>query len=149
MLPNVQDQRPPTVNVALHAEQEFAARLRELRTEHGLSQQDIADRLAAVGVKLDATAITRIEKNAHGPTGARSIRLGEAVAIALVFGQRVTSFLTPAASLDDRIEAARAEAEELHFMTERMGELTAAARQHLSILERIQRREAENTNSGD
>ncbi|GAA4176348.1 hypothetical protein GCM10022287_23380 [Gryllotalpicola koreensis] len=54
--------------------------MREARQEFGWSQQKLADRLADSGLKLDPTAITRIEK------GQRSVRLSEAVTIAAELG---------------------------------------------------------------
>lgn len=65
-------------------EKVFAARMRQARADAGISQAALARKLSKYGIDLDATAITRIEKNADVP--ARSIRLGEAAAIAEVLG---------------------------------------------------------------
>lgn len=77
----------------------FSKRVREERESAGLSQTELARKLDGHGLKLDPTAITRLER------GSRAIRLGEAVAIAEVLGQPLPEMLRP------RIESALAEAE--------------------------------------
>lgn len=61
-------------------EPSFGEAVREARLEFGWSQQRLAERLSSNGLKLDSTAITRIEK------GQRSVRLSEAVTIAAELG---------------------------------------------------------------
>ena len=55
------------------------------------------------GIKLDSTAITRIEK------GSRTLRLDEAVAIAAVLDQTVDEMLRPALPPKQQIEEAEAQ----------------------------------------
>lgn len=57
-------------------DKEVGKRFRALRTEKDLTQAAVAARLEESGLSLDPTAITRIER------GSRTLRLGEAVAIA-------------------------------------------------------------------
>ena len=75
----------------------FGDRVRELREEHGMSQAGLAARLGRLGVKIDPSAIARLEK------GKRSIRIGEAVRIAEVFGVTAGAMIAPRVSLADLI----------------------------------------------
>lgn len=54
----------------------FGASLRERRTARGMSQRELAERVARKGLRLDPTAVTRIER------GERDVRLGEAIVLA-------------------------------------------------------------------
>ncbi|WP_404314361.1 multiprotein-bridging factor 1 family protein [Prescottella equi] len=58
----------------------FGDILRERRTARGLSQRSLAERMSELGVKVDATAITRMEN------GQREAKLNEALALADYFG---------------------------------------------------------------
>jgi transcriptional regulator with XRE-family HTH domain len=58
-------------------EQSVALRVRRLRERHGLSQQDLADKLASYGIALDRSAVARLER------GRRGISLEEAMYLAL------------------------------------------------------------------
>ncbi|RKS84819.1 helix-turn-helix protein [Microbacterium sp. AG790] len=58
------------------AEPAFGKWVRERRQSLALSQSDLVQRLASRGLLVDASAISRIE------SGARSVRLGEAIGIA-------------------------------------------------------------------
>ena len=58
----------------------FRARLREVRRLKGWTQQQLADALADAGVKLDASAITRLER------GTRGLSLDDVLAIAAALG---------------------------------------------------------------
>jgi len=58
----------------------FRARLREVRRLKGWTQQQLADALAAAGVKLDASGITRMER------GTRGVTLDDVIAIAAALG---------------------------------------------------------------
>jgi len=71
---NQQPQRAGTV--AEMVEETFGQSVRERREQLGLSQRALAEMLGVHHLKLDPTAITRIEK------GQRAVRLGEAVMIA-------------------------------------------------------------------
>jgi transcriptional regulator with XRE-family HTH domain len=63
-----------------NVEPTFGKAVREARNEMGWSQQKLAERLTLAGLRIDPTAITRIER------GQRSIRLSEAVTIAAELG---------------------------------------------------------------
>ena len=54
--------------------------MRTVRNQIGMSQRTLADKLAARGIVMDASAIARIEG------GGRVVRLGEAIAIAHILG---------------------------------------------------------------
>jgi transcriptional regulator with XRE-family HTH domain len=82
-------------------EQTFAQRMRVLREELGVPQTHIAMVLKLThGIKLDPSAITRIEK------GSRALRLNEAVAIAKVLGQTVDEMLRPTLAPDEQLRLA-------------------------------------------
>lgn len=104
------------------SEQTFARRVRELREQREWSQTLLAANLAlSHGIKLDGTAITRIEK------GARSIRLDEAVALAKVFGMTVDEMLRPALPVDEQIKQAERQVERSQWRAaEALGEHSAA-----------------------
>lgn len=59
---------------------QFGDRMRECRELRSWSQRQVAELLQAVGIKLDPSAITRIER------GTRDVKLSEAIAIADVLG---------------------------------------------------------------
>lgn len=59
-------------------EQMFGQTMRALRKRSGYTQAEIADQLVAYGIKLDPSAVTRMEN------GDRSVRLNEAVAVATI-----------------------------------------------------------------
>jgi transcriptional regulator with XRE-family HTH domain len=70
------------------SEEHFAARLRALRVDQGVSQSGLAATITKrLGYAVDGSAITRLEK------GERLIRLGEAVAIAEALGAPLTSMV--------------------------------------------------------
>lgn len=78
----------------------FATRLRAARERAGLSQAELARRIAArLGTNLESTAITRIEQQT------RAVRLEEAVHAADALGVPLMSLLAedPAESLDTQI----------------------------------------------
>ncbi|MEV6903761.1 helix-turn-helix transcriptional regulator [Amycolatopsis sp. NPDC051372] len=83
--------------IGAQAERTFALNMRALREELGVSQAGLAKKLERVGIQLDSTAITRIEKHADGTTG-RTIRLSEAVAIAKVLNTSLANMVLPARS---------------------------------------------------
>lgn len=105
----------------------FAARLRAARERAGISQAELARRIAALqGANLESTAITRIEQQT------RAVRLEEAVYAAQALDVPLLSLLSedPTAVLDEQIhqqlgrlaaaeqnfEAARAEKDRLTRM---------------------------------
>ncbi|MFW0774370.1 helix-turn-helix domain-containing protein [Paenarthrobacter nitroguajacolicus] len=76
----------------------FARRLREERVQAGLSQAALAGRVTEVlDQKLDASAITRIEKNE------RAVRLDEAVVIAELLDVSLVAMIRDRESVDEKI----------------------------------------------
>jgi transcriptional regulator with XRE-family HTH domain len=67
----------------------FRARLREVRRVKGLTQPELSEALASVGVDLNEFVITRIE------SGKRRVTLDEAVALAAVLGPSLLHMLIP------------------------------------------------------
>jgi transcriptional regulator with XRE-family HTH domain len=101
------DQRQPTSPVE-QVERLFAKRLRELRSELGLSQAALAEKLTAAGVKIDDLAILRIEKwDDQNSPNARRVRLGEAVAIAKALESDLHDMLRPDIPLNVQLRHAR------------------------------------------
>jgi 8-oxo-dGTP pyrophosphatase MutT (NUDIX family)/transcriptional regulator with XRE-family HTH domain len=70
----------------------FRARLREVRRLKGWTQQQLADELASLGVRLDASGITRMER------GTRGVTLDDVIAIAAALGVSPLHMIVP---LDD------------------------------------------------
>ena len=90
----------------------FGRWVKDVRKRAQRSQTDVSEGLAARGIMLDASAISRIE------SGDRSVRLSEAVAIAAVLG--VPLLAEPvAARLEDRVAAE----ERIHDLIERVNVL--------------------------
>lgn len=83
-------------------ESKFGLNVRDARKAQGISQRALAERLAEVGLTIDASAITRLEK------GSRAIRLGEALAIAEALSTDLEELLGP--DPKRRMEMLRAEA---------------------------------------
>lgn len=75
--------------------EQFVEWLRTARKAAGMSQQNIADALKALGINLSQTQVAKIE------AGARPLRLDEAVALADVFGATVDRALGLSADLDE------------------------------------------------
>lgn len=106
MLCVVQDQREPTVDVLV--ERAFAAEMLRLREERGMSQTRLAQELEQrYGIKIDGTAITRIERRVHDKAGARALTLGEAVAIAGILGISIDGLTNPTMDIKRLLEQAR------------------------------------------
>lgn len=111
----------------------FGTRVRQFRERLGLTQAVLAQRLTAAGLKLDHSAVARLEK------GKRAIRLDEAVTLANVLNSTVNEMIA-VASLEEevrRLQAYRddlfliaanagaehqAVTEKLHHMQERLGD---------------------------
>lgn len=70
----------------------FRDRLKEARKLKGWTQQQLADALASLGVKLDASGITRMER------GTRGVTLDDVIAIAAALGVSPLHMIVP---LDD------------------------------------------------
>lgn len=85
----------------------FASRVRQAREEQGMSQAMLANKLRDYGIHIDGTAITRIEKNATNDSGARSIRLAEAVAISDALGKPLDEMLRTSPQLSDQMRIVR------------------------------------------
>ncbi len=67
----------------------FASRVRQVREGRGWSQEELARRLGELGLRLDPTAITRMER------GERSVRVEEAVVLAQALGLPLDELLQP------------------------------------------------------
>lgn len=67
----------------------FGARVKLARERLGITQQQLSDRLRVLGLKVDTSAITRIEG------GSRDPRLSEAQAIAHAFGIALLDLIPP------------------------------------------------------
>ena len=76
--------RPPAVRPS----EVFASRLRELRERQRLTQQDLADRLEALGAKTDRATIARTE------SGSRGIALDDALLYATALNVPLTVLIT-------------------------------------------------------
>ncbi|WP_078875603.1 helix-turn-helix domain-containing protein [Streptomyces sp. NRRL F-5053] len=84
----------------------FARRLRQERKQQGVSQVELARRIAAIlGTNLDQAAIVRIEQQV------RAVRLDEAVAAARALG-------VPLSVLIDENSVAESEAQLQHYFAE-------------------------------
>ena len=77
----------------------FRARLREVRRLKGWTQQQLADELASIGVRLDASGITRMER------GSRGVTLDDVIAIAAALGVSPLHMFIPLDN-DDMVNAA-------------------------------------------
>ena len=78
----------------------FREQLRTVRRFKGWTQQQLADALADVGVKLDATAITRLER------GTRGVTLDDVIAIAAVLGVSPLHLFVPLGNGDSTLDIA-------------------------------------------
>jgi 8-oxo-dGTP diphosphatase len=95
----VHDDRQPT------PEQAFAARLREAREAHQMTQAELSRQLEAVhDLKIDPTSIARMEN------GKRMIRFNEAVALADILDIRVYDLIRPESFMTTDQEGLREEA---------------------------------------
>jgi 8-oxo-dGTP pyrophosphatase MutT (NUDIX family)/transcriptional regulator with XRE-family HTH domain len=78
----------------------FREQLRTVRRYKGWTQQRLADELDTVGVKLDATAITRLER------GTRGVTLDDVIAIAAVLGVSPLHLFVPLGNGDSTLDIA-------------------------------------------
>jgi transcriptional regulator with XRE-family HTH domain len=74
---------------ALRPSEVFAQRVREVREGRRWSQQDLADRLAAIGLPTDRATIARTE------TGARGVSLDDAVAYCAALSAQFVHLIVP------------------------------------------------------
>jgi transcriptional regulator with XRE-family HTH domain len=84
-------------------ESAFGARVKEMRERQNLSQRKLSELVGERGVRLDPTAITRLEKE-----GERGIRLSEAAVIAAVLGIDLTEFIYEHSDPEERLMTLRA-----------------------------------------
>lgn len=71
------------------AEQRFAFRFRKERERRGLTQNEVARRLERLGVRMDGSAVTRLEN------GQRGIKLDEATALSMVVDRPLVELMGP------------------------------------------------------
>src|SRR5512143_50681 len=95
---------------------QFGDLMREMRERKGWSQRQLAEMLYTVELRLDPSAITRIER------GTRDVKLAEAIAIASV--------------LEFALEAISFSPEE-HFRMREYSEVTMAVRARKALLDAI------------
>ncbi|MBB4856271.1 transcriptional regulator with XRE-family HTH domain [Mycobacteroides chelonae] len=76
-------------------DKQFGDRVRQARAERDWSQRKLAEALDEIGVKLDPSAVTRIER------GNREVKLREAAAIAVALGVPIQD-LSPSPSVSPR-----------------------------------------------
>ncbi|HEU5473608.1 MAG TPA: hypothetical protein VFV67_23420 [Actinophytocola sp.] len=118
------------------AERSFGLAMRAARKRLRISQTALAHELERrYGIKLDGTAITRIERRIHGNEGARAIRLGEAVAIATILELSLDDLVEP--GLDQQLRDARLRAEAADAQARAAQETALQAHEHLRALERV------------
>ena len=98
-----EQQRPPSD----FSDSIFARRLREVRRQAGVTQQQLASRMTEVGHKLHRSAVAKIE------LGERPVTIGEAVQLAGILGAPLMELVTDrgAATELERRHAARIEAQ--------------------------------------
>jgi len=115
--------------------------MRAARKRRAMSQAALAQELGRrFGIKMDGTAITRMERVVTGAEGARAIRLGEAVAISAILDISLDDFIEP--GLDEQIRDARKRFEMARDQTIYAEMEMAKARQHLADLENAAARNA-------
>lgn len=86
----------------------FAGRLKDERQKAGMSQAQLAERLAAMlGVKFDTSAVSRIEN----PDSGRVIKLDEAAAAAEVLGVPLSALVSSGGTVETRTAELRRELE--------------------------------------
>ena len=128
----MQDTRKPTLDEV--AERSFGLAMRTARNRLRLSQTALAAELERRhGIKLDGTAITRIERRIHGNEGARAIRLGEAVAIASILELSLDDLVEP--GMDQQLRDARLRAKAARDRADAAQHEAAEAWEHVKQLE--------------
>jgi transcriptional regulator with XRE-family HTH domain len=85
----------------------LAKRIRELRTEAGLTQQQLAERMTLAGSKMHQTTIAKIE------AGERPVVVGEAVLLAALLNASLDDLIAVAGATDKSSNAMRRAAREL------------------------------------
>jgi transcriptional regulator with XRE-family HTH domain len=74
-------------------------RISELRLDHGLSQQEVSNRLVVFGFQLDRSAVAKVEK------GTRGVSIDEAIGFAFALDVPLLALLFPAG--DNKVRLAR------------------------------------------
>jgi transcriptional regulator with XRE-family HTH domain len=101
--------------------QQFARRVREVREAQGLSQQQVSERLAGIGVKIDRTAVARVEN------GTRRVTVDEVFQFAQALNASPLELLTAGGrvvELDERLQRMKESLLEFdHELTEKRAEL--------------------------
>ena len=82
---NQREPTPPRVDL----ERAVGLRVRALREARGLSQQQLGQKLAALGYPMEQPTVYKLEK------GTRPIRVNEIEAVATIFGVDIAELLTP------------------------------------------------------
>ena len=121
-------------------ESAFGARVKEMRERQKLSQRRLSELLGERGVRLDPTAITRLEKE-----GERGVRLSEAAAIAAVLDINLNEFIYEHSDPEERLNALRSISDHnlnlaRRFLQEGLETLTEARRlltEHPELVETI------------
>lgn len=83
----------------------FGSAVAAERARRGWSQRDLAAQLTSAGFPVDASAVSRVE------SGARSLRLNEAMIVAQVLGEDITYLLHTGSSQQRELAALRAAAD--------------------------------------
>jgi transcriptional regulator with XRE-family HTH domain len=78
-----------TLTVSRPIQSIVARHVKALRTEQGLTQRQLAELVAQLGVKIDHSRIARVEN------GSASLDLVEAVAVAIALGVSLETLITP------------------------------------------------------
>ena len=129
---NVQESAKPPLDEI--AERSFGLAMRAGRKRLRMSQTALAQELERrYGIRLDGTAITRIERRIHGNEGARAIRLGEAVAIAAILELSLDDLVAP--GLDQQLRDARLRTEAADAQVRTARDAADLAHEHLRALE--------------
>lgn len=103
MVLNVQQNRPQDVT------HQFGVTMRQHRDAAGISQRKLSEVLALAGVRLDPSAVTRIEKGQREPKLAEAVAISEALGFNLedLKESRSSIFYTRLASVEKYMTQAR------------------------------------------
>ena len=82
------------------AGQAFAGRLKQVRTRHGWTQRQLADRLAELGYAIDRPTLSKLER---GGERARNVKLEEVMAIAYALDVSPYHLIAPY-SMESRLQ---------------------------------------------
>lgn len=119
-------------------EWDFARACIVARARAGISQTELAQELAAHGVRIDGSAIARLEN------GRRNVRLNEAVAIARALGfPTVDAMVRPALPPDLELAAARGDELDAAWRA------AQAVADHAAAVARVERLVADTTAGGE